>query len=73
MLRKFIITSNKTIDSINCSLNMPFSNVAKLHHAILSFMTYCFNILRSLLSGRFTKLDSIEYQKKLTFRVIIVS
>ena len=52
---------------------MPFSNVAKLHHAILSFMTYWFNILRSLLSGRFTRLDSIEYQKKLNFRVIIVS
>ena len=72
MLRKFIITSNKTREK-NWDVDMPFSNVAKLHHAILSFMTYCFNILRSLLSGRFTKLDSIEYQKKLTFRVIIVS
>ena len=51
----------------------PFSNVAKLHHAILSFMTYWFNILCSLLSGRFTRLDSIEYQKKLNLRVIVCS
>ena len=49
---------------------MPFSNFAKLHPAISSFMTYWFNILRSLLLGRFTRLDSIEYQKKLNFRVM---
>ena len=50
---------------------MPFINLAKLHHAILSFMTYWFNNLRFLLSGRFTRLDSIEYQKNLNYDCVI--